>query len=61
MRCYSKELERGNIVIEVLGTLCILWTAVELLRLVVRARRVKSQSVRAWDSQGNEVGAEMVE
>jgi hypothetical protein len=47
--------------IETLGTLCVLWTVVEFSGLALRARRVTSHSVRAWDSQGNEVEVEMVE
>lgn len=39
----------------VAGSLCVLWTTIEVTRLVWRGNRSR---VRAWDSKGREIPVE---
>lgn len=42
------------------GTLCVSWTAYEIIRLVIRGIVCPPPRPRAWDSSGNEIPVEIV-
>lgn len=47
--------------IEVIGWFCVAWTAYEVLSLVLRTTKPQSRQLRAWDSQGRPVRAEVIQ
>lgn len=42
-------------VIEVFGTTCVLWTVLEISRLLSKARQEDKRRYRCWDDKGNEI------